>query len=256
VTGTYQLPAEAVIVLSGSARPWPPEADGHGVLPVDALTLPDIDLSPVSGIIVSGGVDQVSLAEHREILDSFVTSGGRILVNGHVQVPFLSGLGTWRKLEFHGPADLVLTRVTDHPVWRGADLERLLYMMGGTDGISATGDLPSLDELRRHGVAGFYGRGYLSPLPVDAVVVNGIGPWQAPVDVEYPLGRGRVLVHSGNDLQMFMRPARGTAHMWDQLTDWLRDRDGQTAGQIPGQAPGQIPGQVPGCVTDTRKDSE
>lgn len=223
------LPAGSIIILTNSPQPWPPEPDPHGLLPVDALTLADIDLAPVAGIIVSGDVDQVSLAGHRDLLDAFVSAGGRMLINGHVQVPFLSGLGTWRKLEFRGPDDLLLTRLTDHPVWRGVDLDRLRFTLGGPGGMAGTGPMPPVDQLHERGVAGFYGRGYLSPVPAGTVPVTGLGPWHAPVDLEFPLGHGRVLVHSGNDLQMFMTPVRGSAHMWDQLTAWLRSSGAQEA---------------------------
>ncbi|MEB4613590.1 hypothetical protein, partial [Leucobacter sp. M11] len=182
--------------------------------PIDVYRLLDADLGGVRGIHLAGDSDQLFLAAIQPRLDAFVRGGGRILVNGHVQRPFLTGLSPWRKLAFSSPRDLALTRHSEHPVWRGTDPEAFLYSTG------EPGRVP-LERLREIGVAGFYGRGYVSRLPAGATVVHTLGEVAAPIDVEYPLGEGRVLVHCGNDLGMFISEERGTEHMRAQLASWL-----------------------------------
>ncbi|AGF72309.1 hypothetical protein [Corynebacterium halotolerans] len=189
---------------------------------VDVYDLEYLDWSGTRGVIITGDVDQLHLLGHRGLLNDFVRHGGRVLINGHVQRPFLESLGTWRRLDYRGPDDLALTRLVDHPVWRGVDLLRLQFTLGA--GRAPEEGLADEAQLRSEGVAGFYGRGYLLPLPEGARVINGLGPLRAPIDVEYPLGNGHVLVHCGNDLEHFAAPERGSTHLAEQLHAWLAGR--------------------------------
>lgn len=213
-----------VVRLVGT--PVSAEADPDALIrDVDVYALPDLDLAQLSGIIIAGNVDQLFLFEYRELLSTWVRQGGRMLINGHVQRPFLDGLGTWRRLEFRGPEDLALATVTEHPVWAGVDLRRLLFTLGA--GRAPAEGLATVEQLATEGVAGFYGRGYLLPLPENARCINGLGPLKAPVDVEYPLGQGMVLVHCGNDLEGFAGPERGSTHLRTQLHAWLTGTNGK-----------------------------
>jgi hypothetical protein len=189
-----------------------------GFRDIDLYELPAVCTAEVTGIHLADDVDQEYLLEQRALLDSFVTRGGRIVINGHVQRIFLAGLTTWRTLDFRNPRDLTLTRVTEHPVWAGIDPKSLLYNTG------RPGPVP-FEELQRIGVAGFYGRGWYADLPEGARVVHTIGPTRAPIDYDYPLGAGRVLVHGGNDLLQFAGAARGTARLRTQLVRWLEGHD-------------------------------
>lgn len=199
-------------VLRAVMTPGTSTADGW--CRVDVYDLPATDLTDVSGVYLAADIDQEFLAEHREWLRRFVVDGGRVLVNGHVQRIFLDGLTRWRKLDFRTPADLALTRVTEHPVWAGIDPRALLYSTG-------TPGRLSFEELARIGVAGFYGRGYYLDLPAGAQVVHTIGPTSAPVDYAYRLGAGEVVVHGGNDLLQFAGVDRGTAALAEQVLAWL-----------------------------------
>ncbi len=182
---------------------------------VDVYDLPDLLGENVTGVYLTGDVDQEFLVENRDALSTDVMQGGRVMVNGHVQRPFLEGLVRWRKLVFRNPSDLVLARVSEHPVWRGIAPEVLLYSTG------RSGPVP-MSELAEIGVAGFYGRGCYLHLPPGSTVIHTIGPTAAPIDYEYPLGTGRVLVHGGNDLLQFASDDRGTAALRTQLVQWLR----------------------------------
>lgn len=181
---------------------------------IDVYDLPGACTAEVTGIYLTGDVDQEFLVEQRDTLTAFVHAGGRILVNGHVQRIFVDGLTRWRRLDFRSPADLALNRVSEHPVWAGIDPESLLYNSGRTDPVP-------FDELEQIGVAGFYGRGYYLGLPEGARIVHTVGRTAAPIDYDYPLGAGRVLVHGGNDLLQFAAAHRGTAALRTQIIDWL-----------------------------------
>lgn len=210
--------ATRVIRLVG--RPVTGEPDPQALIPdVDVYTLPELDLGAVAGIIIAGDIDQLFLMEQRELLNRWVHEGGRMLINGHVQRPFLEGLGTWRKLDFRGHRDLSLNRLSEHPVWQGVELKRLQFTLG--TGRAPAQGLAAETQLHEEGVAGFYGRGYLLPLPEGARRIHGLGALNAPIDVEYPLGEGLVLVHCGNDLEGFATPERGSVHLLTQLHDWL-----------------------------------
>ncbi|MFI6999731.1 hypothetical protein [Nocardia sp. NPDC050175] len=193
----------------------PGVTESEGWRRIDVYDLPETDLATVTGMYLHGDIDQEFLAEHREWLGRFVVGGGRVVVNGHVQRVFLDGLTRWRKLEFRKPADLALTKVSEHPVWAGIDPQVLLYSTG------TPGHL-SFEELSRIGVAGFYGRGYYLDLPDQAQVIHTIGPTAGPIDYTYPLGAGNVLVHGGNDLLQFASVDRGTSFLTGQVLSWLR----------------------------------
>lgn len=204
-------------VLKTVMAPCPGTQVG-GFVEVDLYDLPAACTSEVTGVYLAGDADQEYLLEQRELLDSFVTRGGRVVVNGHVQRRFLTGLTRWRTLDFRNPRDLTLTRVTEHPVWAGTDPRSFLYSTG------VPGPVP-FAELERIGVAGFYGRGWYADLPEGARVVHTVGTTYAPLDYDYPLGAGRVLVHGGNDLLQFASAARGTAQLQHRLVRWLEGHD-------------------------------
>lgn len=211
--------SRAVIKLVNKPRELRRENGSDGLVEEDIYRLPDLDLAETAGISIGGDADQEFLTECRDLLNSFVRDGGRVLVNGHVQREFITGLGGWRKVDFRGVDDLKIRQVTPHPIWEGIELDRFWLTWGSTD--HEKEPPPSIDDLRRYGVAGFYGRGYLVPTAADATVINGLGPCLLPVDILLRIGVGEVLVHSGNDLWMFSSPMRKSAYLSSQIVDWL-----------------------------------
>lgn len=183
---------------------------------IDVYDLFDSSRPGVTGVYLSGDVDQEFLADHRGEFDDLVRSGLRVVVNGHVQKPFLTGLSRWRRADYRGPADLALTRVNDHPVWAGVDPAALLY--------NTPPGRWTAQEREQVGVAGFYGRGYYLDLPAGTTVVHTLGRIGGPIDLVFPLGVGEVLVHAGNDLMSFASGDRGTAALRDNLLDWLEGK--------------------------------
>ncbi|WP_103064329.1 hypothetical protein [Actinomyces qiguomingii] len=187
----------------------------EGFRPLDPYDLDTRAIMCAPGILVSGMCDQRHLARHRELFDAFLRAGGRMLVNGHVVEPWVTDLPKWRLLEYHGPRDLGITRLAPHPVWHGIDVKELLYRTGPYTPRTR-------ENLERFGVAGFYGRGYLLDLPEGSTTINGLGPLEAPIDVEIPMGEGRVVVHAGLDLAIFARtPGTTLTRFTDNIRNWL-----------------------------------
>lgn len=187
----------------------------EGFTALDPYDLEPAMLDHVPGVLVSGMCDQRHLARHRAHFDAFLRAGGRMLVNGHVLEPWVSDMPTWRRIEYRGPADLGITRLAAHRVWEGIDVDELLYRSGP--------HVPrTRHSLERFGVAGFYGRGYLLDLPEASTVINGLGPLRAPIDVEIPVGDGRLVIHAGLDLVVFAAtPGTTLTRFTDNIRTWL-----------------------------------
>lgn len=173
-------------------------------------------------LIISGAADHLLLHRYRGHLTGFVRDGGRVLVNGQVVLPFIEGLARWLKLDYRSPWDLRPHALAPHPVWDGVDY-RDLHFRTGVPGTH------SYEQLQEIGVAGFYGRGYHSPLPEGALAVTGIGPNSLPLDYTYPLGAGAVLVHGGLDLEGFADERYSSARLGPNLVAWLSDGPTSTA---------------------------
>ncbi|WP_066298118.1 hypothetical protein [Arthrobacter luteolus] len=167
-----------------------------------------------AALIISGAADHLLLHQHREHLSGYVRDGGRILVNGQVVLPFIDGLARWLKLDYRSPQDLRPHALAAHPVWDGVD-HRDLHFRTGVPGTHSHARLQDI------GVAGFYGRGYHSPLPDGGEAVTGIGPNSLPLDYTYPLGTGEVLVHGGLDLEGFTDERYSSRRIGPNLVAWL-----------------------------------
>jgi hypothetical protein len=129
------------------------------------------------GVILPMHVDQRRFAAGAEAIAGWLAGGGRMYVGGNTNYPLLPGLAPFQRVERVTPAQLGITTVAAHPV---------LDTMP-----------PSIAQANA-GVQGFYARGHVPPLP-GARVLRLIGG-RFPVDWElaWP-GRGRLLVHAGND---------------------------------------------------------
>jgi len=143
----------------------------------------DLDPAAVasaSGLLVTMHLDQTLAMSWVDALATMLGRGGRVLINGQVARPWLSGLEPFvlcgRKREHFR-----ITVLDEHPVFAGVDRSAL--------------------ETRR-GVAGFYGRGH-NPMPAGARALTGVGPDAAPLDwIWRRADGGAVLSHAGNDLWM------------------------------------------------------
>lgn len=170
---------------------------------VDAVPMHDlgrVDLSRYRGLLLGLHCDQRHLAACRAQLAAFLDGGGTIAFCGHLAYPFIDGMERYRVIPGYRLDDLRVKRVSPHPVWQGVAEDDMTF---------------------RRGVAGFYGRG-ANPPPPDATVINTLGPSAAPVDWEWhPPSGGRVLVHAGADLWMYLETERTAARLAPQLLDWI-----------------------------------
>ncbi|MDH7794586.1 MULTISPECIES: DUF4350 domain-containing protein [unclassified Beijerinckia] len=182
---------------SGAALAQKAEALG-AVVSRDIYDLDRLDLNDYGALLISMHSDQRFLASQASSIAAFLAQGGTVVANGHIAYPFLPGIGQARILAQQGLEDLRILRLADHPIWAGVSCEDLTF---------------------RRGVAGFYGRAWHDP-PSDALVINAVGAPQRALDIIYPVGRGRVLLHGGNDLWQF-GGGDSTARLLPQFFHWL-----------------------------------
>lgn len=156
-------------------RPW---LDAGRLVSLWEWELTEDGIAQAPGLLLTMHLDQTRAMSWLPALDAMLDRHGRILINGQVARPFISGLGGFvlcgRKREHY-----CLTVLGEHPVFEGVDRLSL--------------------EVRK-GVAGFYGRGH-NALPDGAQPLTGVGPEMAPIDwIWRRQAGGAVFSHAGNDL--------------------------------------------------------
>jgi hypothetical protein len=172
------------ILLIHSHYGTPPGLFEHAVARGEGIIVRERDLTRAhfdnaGGLITTSHLDQLGFLAWSDAVQAMLARGGRWFFNGHILRSFVPGLGIFQPIIRARRADLVLTRLTEHPIF---------------DGI----DQASFEENK--GVAGFYGRGH-NPLPAGAIAINGIGPDRLPIDWEWHVpGGGRIFSHAGNDI--------------------------------------------------------
>jgi len=171
---------------------------GPRIMAVGMYALDEVALADYRALLIGMHCDQLYLVGRRARIEDFVSTGGTVLVSGHVAWPFLSGLDRFRPIADYRIADLEVRRESEHPVWAGVAPEDLTF---------------------RRGIAGFYGRGWHKP-PPGATVIHSLGARRLPLDFAYAIGRGRVLFHGGNDLWTYLDAGNSAERMMPQLFDW------------------------------------
>ena len=194
------------LYLQNDAGPGPlllKSLKGHHLDIVQQYEAERIDWETYQIVMVSMFADQVHLGEISGKLSRYLNGGGTLIINGHIVRPFLPELSRYVAMKKRGLAELVIHREADHPAFGNIDTERMY---------------------RRNGVAGFYGRGS-NPPPAGAQVLHSVGPDHMPVDWIYdrPEG-GRIFVHSGVELWMFLAGDMGRPPSYlQQFFDWFSD---------------------------------
>ncbi len=190
-----------LVLTTGFAEGAATRLAGKGV-EVTTLDQYDLEAGHLEGpraLVIGMHCDQRFLAVRAGLFAGFLGRGGRVVASGHHAYPFLPGIGGYRSPAQPTLADLTIHRLADHPVWAGVAEADLTF---------------------RRGVAGFYGRVWHEP-PEGALVINGIGPDRRPLDFVYPVGRGTVLFHGGNDLTGYGGADDSSRRILPQLLDWM-----------------------------------
>ncbi|WP_269583639.1 hypothetical protein [Roseibium sp. Sym1] len=170
---------------------------------IDHYALEAVDLSAYRALLLPAHLDQRFFGGLSEKIERFLDGGGTLVFNGHVAWPMLPEFEPFQPLDRFNVDALQIHRVTEHPVFEGVSTEHLTY---------------------RRGVAGFYARG-CNPPPEGATVLHGVGPRRLPCDWVYERPRGgRILMHAGNDLWMYVGSADTTARIPPQLCAWAAGR--------------------------------
>lgn len=175
----------------------------HGL---DIYALPEHDLNAYAGLLIPIHADQRFLMTVRPQLEEFLQAGGTVVICGHVAYPILPELSPFVPLARRSPEDYRVWRMSEHPVFAGVQTDDLTF---------------------RKGVPGFYGRGH-NPPPSHAHILHRLGSLDgAPVDYLYdrPDG-GRVLIHAGNDLWMYVADDTTAARVAPQLLAWIESTGG------------------------------
>lgn len=157
------------------------------------------DFAQASGLITTTHLDQLGFLRWSAEVEALLDRGGRWFFNGHILRPLIEGLRIYQPIPQAKRSDLVLRRLSPHPLFEGIDMA-------------------SLEENK--GVAGFYGRGH-NPMPAGAVAVTGIGPQGLALDWDWARPRGgRMFSHAGNDVGS-MRGVNPThAVIAPRILDW------------------------------------
>jgi hypothetical protein len=166
----------------------------------DQYELSDLDLRCYRAVIISMMADQRHLQNCSAQLDSFLQGGGWIVLNGHIELPFLPELKPFEAIFKPSLEDFKLQSINEHPVFAGIEV----------DGLNM-----------RRGVAGFWARG-ANPPPDSAQVLNTMKRGDAPVDWVYrrPDG-GCLFMHSGNDMWVTVLDESINHKLFTQMLDWI-----------------------------------
>lgn len=162
------------------------------------------DWSEYQIVMVSMFSDQIHLSEMSDKISDYLDGGGTLIINGHIAYPFLPELSRYEPMPKRGLDELKIHKEAEHPLFEGVGTQRLTF---------------------RKGVSGFYGRG-TNPPPSGAQILHSVGPDHVAVDwlYERPNG-GRIFVHSGVELWMFLVPsAKGEASYLQQFFDWFSSK--------------------------------
>lgn len=178
---------------------------GPRVQGLDIYAIAEVDLQNYAGLLIPAHADQRFLATLMPKLERFLQAGGTLVICGHIAYPFLPELTPFVPLTVRSFEHYQVWRVKEHPIFDRVDTADLTF---------------------RKSVAGFYGRGH-NPPPPSAVMLHRLGsPDGAPVDYLYRRsGGGRVLVHSGNDLWMYVADDTSANRIAPQLLDWIESVD-------------------------------
>lgn len=169
------------------------------VVTIDQYALSARILSSADVVITTMHQDQRWLYRQRDLLQYFLRTGGTLVLQGQVAIPFIPGLRIFEPMQRPSLDDYRLcTLCPEHPLFHGLNPEEFN---------------------QRRGVAGFYARGSNPPME-QARIISGLRGGSVPVDWIVPAGAGRVLMHSGNDLWTTFHEPEQNLMLANNLLRW------------------------------------
>jgi len=163
---------------------------------IDLYALPQSDLTPYCGLILSGRVDQDFLYAHRGVLNAFLNAGNTIVFSGDLDLPWLPGCGTALPVSAAHPDDLRLT-FAPHAAFHGIAPE----------------------EVGDYFVSGHH------PMPDGARALATLRDGKVVIYEDKVSSAGTILVHAGHTLLGYAADARAGAlakRLIPQLLTWIR----------------------------------
>lgn len=169
---------------------------------VDIYDFKGDELENYDVLLIGTDIDQRMLYEKKTYIDKFLSNKKTVVFCGALAYPFLDDVGEFKKMDYIDYTDYKITKFSNHKVWEGVEPKDMMY---------------------RKGVAGFYSRGY-NPPPKNATVINTLGRSKHPIDYEYDTkDGGKVLVHCGNNLWLFLNDNTTASKIGINLINWLKD---------------------------------
>lgn len=192
-------PCTVLHALPGQSKsPWLDPWFSERVAVVNQYDLSTTLLRATRAVILTMHQDQAWLYSQRHLLDEFIQSGGTLVVQGQVAYPFAQGLSCYEFASGLKMPDYCVQMQCAHPVFA---------------------DIDPITLNKRCGVAGFYARGS-NPPPTHATTISTIANGRVPVDWQASYGRGRLFVHSGNDLKTIYDDAEANRSFAARQVAW------------------------------------
>lgn len=180
--------------------PWQNAAIAPRVEVVDQYRLEASVLAGRKAVIMTMHQDQRFLKSRQHVLENFISTGGVLVVQGQVAIPFLECLSVFQPLPKATPQACALQFAHPvHPLFRGLDPQALAV---------------------RKGVSGFYARGCSAP-PASADILTRMDSGRCPVDWVDRQGDGMLFMHPGNDLWTTYADDDANIALTLRLLDWL-----------------------------------
>ena len=157
---------------------------------IDCYVLGSTDLTGYQALIVTANVDQEHLFRQRQVIRSYLDSGGVVVFGGHLYRHWLPGASAFVPLANRSLAAYRVVEIADHPIFRGKEPDELTF---------------------RRGVAGFFARGH-HPVPAGAEVLTRLSGGEPATYLDRVSTAGTIVVQATSDL---------LGYCGEALLDWI-----------------------------------
>ena len=168
---------------------------------IDLYSMPETDLSPYIGLILSGRVDQEFLYKHRQVLKDFIDLGNVVVFSGDLDKSWLPGSAASLPISAREGEKIKVT-FSDHPL------------------------LPGIDP---YDVGNYFVSGH-HPVPDGAEIIAKMENGEAAIYVDKVSSGGAIMVHAGHTLLGYAADARSdklSKRLIPQLLEWIRQEAGK-----------------------------